>query len=153
MIKLIRGTGKTTLCRALSQKLSIRLLSRYPTAVLVQINAHALFSKFFAESAKLVLRVFKTLHMRLDEGGFVCVVMGMKIIYVDEVESLTAARQAAISGNEPADSIRVVNCLLTQIDRLKARGNVLVLATSNITAAIDVAFLDRADLIVRMKLT
>ena len=51
-----------------------------------------------------------------------------------------------MTGNEPSDSIRVVNCLLTQIDKLKSRGNVLVLATSNITEAIDVAFLDRADI-------
>lgn len=54
--------------------------------------------------------------------------------------------QAAMNGNEPSDAIRVVNCLLTQIDKLKKRGNVLVIATSNITEAIDVAFIDRADI-------
>ncbi|KAG0208260.1 Pachytene checkpoint protein 2 [Mortierella sp. GBA30] len=40
----------------------------------------------------------------------------------------------------------VVNALLTQIDRLKQRKNVLILTTSNITEAIDIAFIDRADI-------
>ena len=31
---------------------------------------------------------------------------------VDEVESLAAARKAALSGSEPSDSIRVCYCLL-----------------------------------------
>ncbi|KAI9352314.1 Trip13 protein [Zopfochytrium polystomum] len=74
-----------------------------------------------------------------DPETFVCVL-------IDEVESLTAARKAAVSGMEPSDAIRVVNALLTQIDSLKRRRNVLVLSTSNITEAIDTAFVDRADM-------
>ncbi|KAF3630388.1 hypothetical protein FXO37_28497, partial [Capsicum annuum] len=54
----------------------------------------------------------------------------------DEVESLAAARNAALSGSEPSDSIRVVNALLTQLDKLKSAPNVIILTTSNITAAI-----------------
>lgn len=65
---------------------------------------------------------------------------------LDEVESLTAARQAAASGSDPSDAIRVVNALLTQLDALKQHPNVLVLTTSNITGAIDLAFVDRADI-------
>ena len=74
-----------------------------------------------------------------DENMFVCVL-------IDEVESLSAARKSALSGSEPSDSIRVVNALLTQIDSLKKYKNVLILTTSNITKAIDLAFVDRADL-------
>jgi len=73
-----------------------------------------------------------------DEEVFVCVL-------IDEVESLSASRKSAMSGSEPSDSIRVVNALLTQIDQLKQYKNVLILATSNITEAIDIAFIDRAD--------
>ena len=62
---------------------------------------------------------------------------------LDEVESLTAARHAA--GNEPSDALRVVNALLTQLDQLRAYSNVVIFATSNLTQAIDLAFLDRAD--------
>ncbi|XLR07782.1 hypothetical protein S83_035720, partial [Arachis hypogaea] len=53
-----------------------------------------------------------------------------------EVESLAAARKAAISSSEPSDSIRVVNALLTQIDKLISSPNVIILITSNITTAI-----------------
>lgn len=67
-------------------------------------------------------------------------------VVIDEVESLTAARSAASSGNEPSDAIRVVNALLTQLDQLRRYSNVLIVATSNVTEAIDGAFVDRADL-------
>jgi len=39
-----------------------------------------------------------------------------------------------------------VNALLTQLDALRRFPNVLVLTTSNITGAIDLAFVDRADI-------
>jgi hypothetical protein len=39
-----------------------------------------------------------------------------------------------------------VNALLTQLDRLRRHPNALVLTTSNITGAIDLAFVDRADI-------
>ncbi|XP_072082260.1 pachytene checkpoint protein 2 homolog isoform X1 [Arachis hypogaea] len=57
-------------------------------------------------------------------------------VLIDEVESLAAARKAAISGSNPSDSIQVVNALLTQIDKLKSSPNVIILTTSNITTAI-----------------
>ena len=41
------------------------------------------------------------------------------IVLIDEVESLARARQSASSSNEPSDSVRVVNALLTQIDQIK----------------------------------
>ncbi len=88
---------------------------------------------------------------------------------LDEVESLTAARKAALSGSEvrcglclavlsqcdlcvltassqPSDAVRVVNAVLTQIDALRQMDNVIILTTSNITEAIDLAFVDRADI-------
>ena len=72
------GTGKTSLCKALAQKLSIRFKSRsvlneiyglfvlnvllipdtfynrYSMCQLIEVNAHSLFSKWFSESGKLV---------------------------------------------------------------------------------------------------
>ncbi|GLD92413.1 hypothetical protein PINS_up000946 [Pythium insidiosum] len=134
------GTGKTSLCKALAHKLSIRLSDRFPTAYLVEINAHSLFSKWFSESGKLVMKLFRQIQELVeDPDALVCVL-------IDEVESLTAARKAAINGSEPSDAIRVVNAVLTQLDSLKNFANVLVLTTSNITEAIDVAFVDRADI-------
>lgn len=61
-----------------------------------------------------------------------------------------------MAGSEPSDALRVVNALLTQLDKLKHRKNVLIMATSNIAQAIggcasgrltaDSAFVDRADI-------
>lgn len=134
------GTGKTSLCKALAQKLSIRLNSRFSQSQLVEVNAHSLFSKWFSESGKLVTKLFQKIHEMVEDEN------NLLFVLIDEVESLAAARQAALSGSEPSDSIRVVNALLTQLDRLKSWPNVVVLTTSNITSAIDIAFVDRADI-------
>ncbi|CAI5994375.1 unnamed protein product [Closterium sp. NIES-65] len=72
--------------------------------------------------------------------------MSILCCVADEVESLAAARQAALNGSDPSDAIRVVNALLTQLDKLKQHPNVMVLTTSNLTHAIDLAFIDRADI-------
>ncbi|KAG9317224.1 AAA-domain-containing protein [Chiua virens] len=152
------GTGKTSLCRALAQKLSIRLSHRYTHARLLEINSHSLFSRWFSESGKLVQRLFGSImEMVEDEDCFV-------VVLIDEVESLTAARAGAMAGTEPSDGLRVsvhqgqifssssgliqvVNALLTQLDKLRHRKNVLVMSTSNLVKAIDSAFVDRADII------
>ncbi|XP_074646252.1 pachytene checkpoint protein 2 homolog [Tubulanus polymorphus] len=134
------GTGKTSLCKALAQKLCINLSERYRYGQLVEINSHSLFSKWFSESGKLVMKMFQKIQELIDDrDSLVCVL-------IDEVESLTAARKSSISGSDPSDAIRVVNALLTQIDQIKRNPNVLILTTSNITGAIDLAFVDRADI-------
>jgi hypothetical protein len=90
-----------------------------------------------------------------EEDTFVVVLIGMfgllhshlkRLIFpllADEVESLTAARAGAMAGTEPSDGLRVsasVYCrrilLLTQLDKLKHRKNVLVVSTSNLVKAI-----------------
>ncbi|KAM5535663.1 hypothetical protein V8D89_010650 [Ganoderma adspersum] len=135
------GTGKTSLCRALAQKLSIRLSHRYSHARLLEINSHSLFSRWFSESGKLVQKLFSSImEMVEDEESFV-------IVLIDEVESLTAARAGAMAGTEPSDALRVVNALLTQLDKLKHKKNCLVMSTSNLATAIDSAFVDRADIV------
>jgi len=135
------GTGKTSLCRALAQKISIRLSHRYSHARLLEINSHSLFSKWFSESGKLVQRLFHSItELVEEEDSFV-------VVLIDEVESLTAARAGAMAGTEPSDGLRVVNALLTQLDKLKQRKNVLIMATSNLVKAIDTAFVDRADIV------
>ncbi|KAF6762769.1 P-loop containing nucleoside triphosphate hydrolase protein [Ephemerocybe angulata] len=135
------GTGKTSLCRALAQKLSIRLSHRYSHARLLEINSHSLFSKWFSESGKLVQRLFNSINELIEEEDAFVVVL------IDEVESLTAARNGAAAGTEPSDGLRVVNALLTQLDKLRHKKNVLVMSTSNLIKAIDCAFIDRADIV------
>ncbi|XP_058115995.1 pachytene checkpoint protein 2 homolog [Anopheles ziemanni] len=134
------GTGKTSLCKAIAQKLSIRLNEHYTHSHLVEINSHSLFSRWFSESGRLVKKVFGEITDLLqDPKCLVCVL-------VDEIESIVYAREK-ISSNEPSDSIRVVNAVLTQLDRIRRYSNVFILATSNLTESIDAAFLDRADFV------
>jgi SpoVK/Ycf46/Vps4 family AAA+-type ATPase len=65
---------------------------------------------------------------------------------MDEIESLASSRSMANS-SEPLDTIRVVNTILTQLDRLKSIHNLLIMTTSNLVQHMDSAFIDRADLV------
>eukprot|EP00485_Elphidium_margaritaceum_P020261 CAMPEP_0202727156 /NCGR_PEP_ID=MMETSP1385-20130828/184978_1 /ASSEMBLY_ACC=CAM_ASM_000861 /TAXON_ID=933848 /ORGANISM="Elphidium margaritaceum" /LENGTH=557 /DNA_ID=CAMNT_0049393395 /DNA_START=2795 /DNA_END=4468 /DNA_ORIENTATION=- len=133
------GTGKTSLCKALAQKLAIRS-GAYEQCMLMEINAHSLFSKWFAESGKLVQKLFSAIREMVEDSD------ALIFVLIDEVESLATDRATVCNKNEPSDSVRAVNALLTQIDQLKAYPNVLILATSNISQCIDLAFIDRADM-------
>lgn len=114
------GTGKTSLwhvlhqftiygvctniqrSRALAQKLSIRLGKQYRNSKLIEIDSHSLFSKFFGESGKLVGLLFEEIERLLEQekDTFIC-------ILIDEVESLTSARDQVAGHNEPRDGLRV----------------------------------------------
>jgi GTPase SAR1 family protein len=134
------GSGKTSLCRALAQKLSIRLGRYFTQARLVEINAHSLLSKWFGESGKQVSKLFAQIHtIAEDPTILVCVL-------IDEVETLAGSREKAVSGNEVCDALRATNQLLTALDRLREKSNVVTFCTSNMMNAVDVAFLDRVDI-------
>lgn len=98
----MRTNANEARSRALAQQLSIRLGSRYSQSKLVEVNSHSLFSRYFSESGKLVGKLFDDIESMLEEAGdtFVCVL-------IDEVESLTGAREYAASGSEPSDAMRV----------------------------------------------
>lgn len=113
------GTGKTSLSRALAQKLSIRLSSRYSHSRLLEINSHSLFSRWFSESGKLVQKLFASVNELCEEEDCFVVVLIGRLFWAylrsfsvlntlaDEVESLTAARTGALAGTEPSDALRV----------------------------------------------
>ncbi|KAF5288429.1 hypothetical protein FQR65_LT02081 [Abscondita terminalis] len=134
------GTGKTSLCKALAQKLTVKLCHRFERGVLLEINSHSLFSKWFSESGKLVNKMFGRVTELVQNSKIIIFVL------IDEIESLTHAREKSMSGVDPSDSIRVVNAVLTQIDQIRKHPNVIILTTSNMTGAIDLAFVDRADI-------
>jgi hypothetical protein len=124
-----------------------RQMCRFRMGHLIEVNAHSLFSKYFSESGKLVSKLFGKIMDIVDDPS------ELTFVLIDEVESLTAARKAAVSGNEPSDAIRAVNSLLTHLDALRRHPNVMVLCTSNLPEAMDVAFIDRADIKVHRGLT
>ncbi|XP_066957564.1 pachytene checkpoint protein 2 homolog [Macrobrachium rosenbergii] len=134
------GTGKTSLCKALAQKLSIRLNKQYKYAQILEINSHSLFSKWFSESGKLVQKMFTRITELVEDPET------LVLLLIDEVESLTLARQSGQSTGDPGDAIRVVNAVLTQLDQIKKFPNVLILTTSNLSTSVDLAFVDRADI-------
>lgn len=133
------GTGKTSLCRALAHKLSIRLSHKFERTQMLEIQSHSLFSKWFSTSGKLIQRLFDLIREMVqdDPKTLVCVL-------VDEIESLAASREG-LTG-DPTDAMRAVNALLTSFDSLKRFPNLLVLATTNLTQKVDSALVDRADL-------
>uniref|UniRef100_A0A8R1TKL5 AAA domain-containing protein n=1 Tax=Onchocerca volvulus TaxID=6282 RepID=A0A8R1TKL5_ONCVO len=134
------GTGKTSLCKALAQKLSIRFSQKYKRIYFVEINSHGLFSKFFSESGKLIQNMFGQIEeLAEDSKAFV-------FVLIDEAKSLTIARSALLNRNEPTDAIRAVNAVLTQVDYIRRHNNIFIFTTSNITQSLDEAFTDRTDL-------
>ena len=60
-----------------------------------------------------MLKMFEKIKEMMDNPDAVV------FILIDEVESLAAARAAAIAGSDPSDSLRVVNALLTQLDQIR----------------------------------
>jgi hypothetical protein len=134
------GSGKSTLCRALAQKLSIRLADTFPQAVLVEVNMNAMLSKYFGESSKLIAALFERIHtMAQSPTTLVCVIM-------DEVETIAGSREKASAGGECGDGVRATNQLLTALDRMRVLPNIIVLCSSNFIGAVDLAFLDRVDI-------
>ncbi|XP_031623510.1 pachytene checkpoint protein 2 homolog isoform X2 [Contarinia nasturtii] len=134
------GTGKTSLSKALAHKISIHMSSKFRYTHLFEINSHSLFSKWFSESGKLVMKMFTTIKDVCHDAE------SLVVILIDEVESIAYARDTVSIQQEPSDSLRVVNAVLTQLDQLRNHSNVLVLTTSNLSGTIDIAFVDRADL-------
>lgn len=55
----------------------------------------------------LIFIFFVILHFHLLTKEWMGIHLVFNDYYADEVESLAAARQAALSGSEPSDSIRV----------------------------------------------
>ena len=134
------GSGKSTLCRALVQKLSIRLGDTFAKSMLIEINTNSMLSKYFGESGKLIGGTFDQIHgIAQDPRALICVVM-------DEVETIAGNRERSTSGSECNDGLRATNQLLTALDRMRGLPNVIVLCTSNLITAIDRAFLDRVDI-------
>jgi pachytene checkpoint protein 2 len=140
------GTGKTTLCQGLAQKVALALSTRGATTF-VEIDPHAFPSDMLGEGPRAVMRLFSDTLPELAARR------PHTIVLVDEIEALAVRRSAASFDTNPVDVHRATDALLSGLDTLrKSCPQVLVLGTTNFSVAVDEAFLDRADLVLRLGL-
>ncbi len=109
------GTGKTLLARAVANESG---------AYFMTINGPEVMSKYYGESERQVREIF-------DEAAK----NSPAIIFIDEVDAIAPKREETRGEVER----RVVSQLLTMMDGLKGRGQVIVIAATNIPDSIDPA--------------
>jgi transitional endoplasmic reticulum ATPase len=111
------GTGKTMIARAVAAE------SR---AHFIVVNGPELIDKYYGASEQALRKVFETAQAKAP-----C------IIFIDELDSIAPKREA-LSGEKQVER-RIVAQLLTLMDGLASRGEVMVLAATNLPDSIDPA--------------
>ncbi|MCA9459919.1 MAG: CDC48 family AAA ATPase, partial [Nanoarchaeota archaeon] len=109
------GTGKTLLARALANELDAHFKT---------INGPEIMSKYYGESEKHLREIFDEAEKNSPA-----------IVFIDEIDSIAPSRDN-VSGEAER---RIVSQLLTLMDGLKGRGNVVVIAATNRPNSIDPA--------------
>ena len=109
------GTGKTLLARALANELD---------AHFKVINGPEIMSKYYGESEKQLREIFEEAEKNSPA-----------IVFLDEVDSIAPSRDNVTGEAER----RIVSQLLTLMDGLNSRGNVVVIAATNRPDSIDPA--------------
>lgn len=157
------GSGKSSLARALAQKLAIWHVgggseeaigdddgmddaslppeADAPSAMLYEINAAACMSKFFGKSSKTLQRAFDRVRDDLRARPNT-----LAVVLVDEADAIAISRAHSLNAADPGDAARVTGTLLRELDALAELPGTLVLATSNLAGDLNGAFVDRADL-------
>ena len=132
------GTGKTTLARGVAQEMAPLVAGG--KVRLIEINPHGLMSAEHGQSQQKVYELLSEHIPHLADDKMPTVVL------LDEVESITVARSAASLSANPADVHRATDAVLASLDRTAAdHPNIVTVATSNFTDALDDAFKSRAD--------
>jgi transitional endoplasmic reticulum ATPase len=111
------GCGKTLIARAVAHETDVRFFS---------ISGPEIMQKFYGESEGYLRKLF-------DEATK----NAPSIIFIDEIDSIAPKREDL--GGEHQVERRVVAQLLSLMDGLKARGQVIVIAATNIPNALDPA--------------
>lgn len=139
------GTGKTSLARGLANR-TAESVSGLGQFLYIEVEPHALASAALGKSQRAVRDLLGlTIAERADRGPLV--------VLLDEVETLAADRSKLSLEANPIDVHRATDAVLAQLDQLAFRfPNLLFIATSNFTKAVDSAFLSRADLVERIDL-
>ena len=138
------GTGKTTLARGLSSRVAAGL-DNSPVAY-IEVDPHELASASLGRSQQAVNELFTTTISDVVDNW-------VTIVLFDEVETLVTDRAGLSRQANPIDVHRACDAALTNLDRLAARHpDTLVIATTNFDAAVDAAFVSRADVVHRFAL-
>ncbi len=109
------GTGKTLLAKAVANESDAHFIS---------ISGPELVSKFVGESEEKLREIFKEANEKAPS-----------IIFMDEIDAIAPKREEATNEVER----RMVSQLLTLMDGMSARGQVIVLAATNRSDAVDPA--------------
>ncbi|MFO7872124.1 MAG: CDC48 family AAA ATPase [Candidatus Undinarchaeales archaeon] len=109
------GTGKTLLAKAVANETHSNFMS---------INGPEIMSKWYGESEKRLRQVFEEAEKNAPT-----------IIFIDEIDAIAPKREEVKGEVER----RVVATLLSQMDGLKSRGKVVVIAATNRVDALDSA--------------
>ena len=137
------GTGKTSLALGLADAAARELASHRPNTEvrLAVLDVHGLPSELLGGTQRAVARLFEHEIPDLAEGKDL-------VVLLDEVEALAVNRRRASFETNPVDVHRATDALLTGLDSLaRTAKGVLLVATTNDIAAVDPAFLSRADLV------
>ena len=111
------GCGKTLIARAVAHETDVHFFS---------ISGPEIMQKFYGESEGFLRKLFDDATKQAPS-----------IIFIDEIDSIAPKREGL--GGEHQVERRVVAQLLSLMDGLKARGQVVVIAATNIPNAIDPA--------------
>lgn len=109
------GTGKTLIAKAVANEVDARFY---------EISGPEVMSKYFGESERHLREIFDEAQQSTPA-----------IIFIDEIDSIAPSRDEVTGETER----RVVAQLLTLMDGLEARGDVIVIAATNQPNAIDPA--------------
>ncbi|MGC9021487.1 MAG: AAA family ATPase, partial [Candidatus Methanodesulfokora sp.] len=109
------GTGKTLLAKAVANESGANFIS---------ISGPEIMSKFYGESERRLRKIFEEAERNAPS-----------IIFIDEIDSIAPNRNEAMGDVER----RVVAQLLSLMDGLKSRGDVVVIGATNRPDAIDPA--------------
>ncbi|MDG4769966.1 AAA family ATPase [Solwaraspora sp. WMMD792] len=137
------GVGKTTVARGLADRVA-RTVPNATEWLFVEVDPHSLASSSLGRSQRAVEQLFGTL---LDEHA----AAGPMVVLLDEVETLFTDRAALSMDANPVDVHRAVDAALVGLDRLARRHpQMLIVATTNFSDALDPALASRADWIVEV---
>jgi transitional endoplasmic reticulum ATPase len=111
------GTGKTLLARAVAEECN---------ASFFQINGPEIVGKHYGESEAQLREIFKAAAAK-----------GPAIIFIDEIDAIAPKREG-LAGDRQVER-RIVAQLLTLMDGLTGRGDVIVMAATNLPDSLDPA--------------